>query len=83
MNDTNNNKMLNTEEAVKAQRALEIKYRKLFNSKDGKLILQDLKKAAGYGKPSFIYNDGYDPIQAALNDGGKKLLAYILKKLDK
>ena len=54
-------------------------YSEIFKTDAGKIVLEDIKSIAGYGKPSFSHP--YDPIQAALNDGGKMLLSKILSKI--
>ena len=62
-------------------------YQKLFKSKDGKIVLEHLRKCFQTDQPAFqmrIADDagkqpvyGYDPIHAALKDGARSVLIHI------
>ena len=58
-------------------------YQKMFSTPDGEHILHDIKTKGGYGKPSFTKCSGgkYDPLAAAINDGGKILCGLILEMM--
>jgi len=63
-------------------------YQKIFKSKEGKIVLEDLKKSFNTEMPAFqirlsddsgetaIYN--YDPIHAALKDGARSVVLHIV-----
>lgn len=58
-------------------------YHRLFKTKAGKLILDDLKQAFGSDRPAFIpmAAGGYDPLWAAVRDGQRQVILHIETQL--
>lgn len=67
-------------------------YQKVFKSKDGQVVLAHLNKSFNTGEPAFqlrVADDSgqrpvycYDPIHAALKDGGRAVMIHIEKLRD-
>jgi hypothetical protein len=63
------------------------KYQKVFSTQDGQVILADLMATFGLLRPVFKpVKQGdyfaYDPLTAALTDGGRAVIIYIREKLE-
>lgn len=54
-------------------------YAALFNSENGKLVLEDLKKYAYYDRGTFVFGD---PHATAKNEGRREVVLSILYMLD-
>ena len=62
------------------------KYAKVFGSADGQVVLADLAQTFGLDRQVFapVKRDqhfAYDPLTAALTDGGRAVVIYIREKL--
>ena len=63
------------------------KYLKVFSSADGQVVLADLTSTFGLMRPVFKpvkkgESFAYDPLTAALTDGGRAVVIYIREKLE-
>lgn len=73
-------------EREKKARVIANAYHRLFNSDDGRVVLGDLKKRFGLEAPIFTPiskgdHSAYDPLTAALTDGGRRVVIHILQIL--
>jgi len=57
-------------------------YHRVFNTEDGKKVLEDLVRFSGYEYPSYNYGQGEaGMIDAIFTDGGKRIVGYIKELL--
>ena len=62
----------------KKKLAIRQAYKRLFDSKDGKLVMEDLEKVLGYTVTIFDPNSH----RMAVNEGGRSALLYIKDQMD-
>lgn len=79
------------ERAEKIERAKAKKsalYKRLFASEEGRAVLADLETLFRYRESAFIPvskgdHKSYDPLTAALTDGGRRVVCYINEQINR
>ncbi|WP_338285179.1 hypothetical protein [Luteolibacter sp. LG18] len=76
--------MKKADEIQQARTKILAAYRECFTGEAGRLVLADLERSTGYGRPSFMRppeGHPYDPLAAAIRDGRKSVVDEIHDRL--